>query len=260
MPRGQKAKARKRACKGNSAGASEASDPNQSFNSTVLEIEESRPGRTDNDKKRVDSAVNVNETDTSTGSEDDRPRAPKAPRRRRVRRYVRRMWPCRIYWWLVRAVPAFFRGLWHTPWQDQFHTFGLLIAVVFGTWVAIEGLLRIFQVVSAQEQCSIVYVTIPGPIITVSLVGATPTDPARGTYYYSVVNGTTEWLNSIAPPTRVSSFVSSTMQITYTPLPTTGFPPSPSPPTIGAPPMPSSTFAVTSPTVPVPPISVSRGT
>ncbi|KAF1945660.1 hypothetical protein EJ02DRAFT_304470, partial [Clathrospora elynae] len=48
--------------------------------------------------------------------------------------------------------------------------------------VALELLLKMIPVVAAQDldaNCSVVYVTVPGPIITVSLVGASPTNPAR---------------------------------------------------------------------------------
>ncbi|EAT89385.1 hypothetical protein SNOG_02654 [Parastagonospora nodorum SN15] len=53
-----------------------------------------------------------------------------------------------------------------------------------------------------------------GPIITISLINASPSNPAKGTYYFSVVNGTTEWMNSITPPSQFSTLITKTPEIT----------------------------------------------
>ena len=149
-----------------------------------------------------------------------------------------RWWPCRTFRWIRDFIAAFFRSLLTEHWMDQVYTLLLLVGFLFGCWAAIEGMLHLVKGAAAQDaDCSVVYVTIPGPIVTVSLVGQTPTDPNHGTYYYSVISGTTRWLDSIAPPTRssnptisASGAMSVSPGITTTPPP--GMPPPPgSPPT-----------------------------
>ncbi|EDU41398.1 conserved hypothetical protein [Pyrenophora tritici-repentis Pt-1C-BFP] len=56
------------------------------------------------------------------------------------------------------------------------------IATIFAGYIALEFVLKALPGVVAQAfdgNCSVVYVTVPGPIITVSLVAASPTNPAR---------------------------------------------------------------------------------
>ncbi|KAI0576623.1 hypothetical protein TUN199_05398 [Pyrenophora tritici-repentis] len=101
--------------------------------------------------------------------------------------------------------------------MDLVVTVIFFIATIFAGYIALEFVLKALPGVVAQAfdgNCSVVYVTVPGPIITVSLVAASPTNPARGTYYFSVVNSTTRWLNSIAPPSRFSTLITRTPEIT----------------------------------------------
>jgi hypothetical protein len=94
---------------------------------------------------------------------------------------------------------------------------GIFSLLLWGAYFTLDSFLTAIPGAAAQEfdgNCSVVYVTVPGPIITVSLIGASPTNPARGTYYFSVINGTTEWLNSITPPSRFSTLVTQTPEIT----------------------------------------------
>ncbi|KAF2201213.1 hypothetical protein GQ43DRAFT_480912 [Delitschia confertaspora ATCC 74209] len=123
----------------------------------------------------------------------------------------------RLWTWLTSF--ALVRAMLRNTYHEAVYNILLLIIYGSGIWIAFKGILHMVKPVSAQSDCSIVYVTIPGPIMTVSVIGATPTDPAQGTYYYSVVNGTTQWLNSIAPPTYPSSFVVPTAPITITSSP-----------------------------------------
>ncbi|KAF9733143.1 hypothetical protein PMIN01_08826 [Paraphaeosphaeria minitans] len=117
-----------------------------------------------------------------------------------------RWWPCRVLSWIRDFTAAFLHLLMTEHWVDQVYTLVLLVGFLCGWWAAIEGALHLVKGAAAQDaDCSMVYVTIPGPIVTVSLVGQKPTDPNHGTYYYSVINGTTRWLDSIAPPTSSSS-------------------------------------------------------
>ncbi|KAF2676361.1 hypothetical protein K458DRAFT_437384 [Lentithecium fluviatile CBS 122367] len=146
---------------------------------------------------------------------------PPRPRSRWWKRWMPRpcgWWPCRTCRWIRDFIAAVFRLVFTQYWLDLLYTLGLAIAFAFSCWVAIEGLMHILKPVAAQDaDCSVVYVTIPGPIITVSLIGATPSDPNHGTYYYSVINGTTHWMNSIAPPTRFSTLITTTPGVTTTP-------------------------------------------
>lgn len=114
-------------------------------------------------------------------------------------------WPCRMFRWIRDFTAAFLHLLVSEHWVDQVYTLVLLVGFLCGCWAAIEGVLHIVKGAAAQDaDCSVFYVTIPGPIVTVSLVGQTPKAPNHGTYYYSVINGTTSWLDSIAPPTHSS--------------------------------------------------------
>ncbi|KAI4931154.1 hypothetical protein J4E85_003743 [Alternaria conjuncta] len=131
----------------------------------------------------------------------------------------RNWWPCRIIRWIYQ----FFVALTRIRWTDKQISKDLILTLAFvgivvaGGYVALDILLNAIPGVSAQAvdgNCSIVYVTVPGPIITISLVGASPTNPAKGTYYFSVVNSTTEWLDSIAPPSRFSTLPTRTADVT----------------------------------------------
>ena len=126
--------------------------------------------------------------------------------------------PWRTYRWTRDFVTALCRLCTGERWLDALYSLGLLACFICCLYITVEGLLHLIQGVAAQEaDCSIVYVTIPGPIVTVSLVGQTPTDPNHGTYYYSVVNGTTRWLDSIAPPTPTRTLSTTIPNFTPTP-------------------------------------------
>lgn len=144
--------------------------------------------------------------------------------------------PWHTYHWIRDFVIALSRLCTGERWLDGIYSLGLLACFICCCYITIEGLLHLIQGVAAQDaDCSIVYVTIPGPIVTVSLVGQTPMDPNHGTYYYSVINGTTRWLDSIAPPTRTNTF--STTAPGFTPTPTSpGQPSAPGAPSPGNPP------------------------
>ncbi|KAJ4320037.1 hypothetical protein N0V94_003602 [Neodidymelliopsis sp. IMI 364377] len=107
--------------------------------------------------------------------------------------------PCPLYRWLRDLVVTFYTGLSGPRKLDFFLSIVLFLTCVYVAYAALDFmLLGLIKPVKAQDiveaaNCSVVYVTIPGPIITVSLIAATPSDPARGTYYYSVINGTTEY-------------------------------------------------------------------
>ncbi|CAN9428023.1 unnamed protein product [Alternaria alternata] len=128
-------------------------------------------------------------------------------------------WPCRALKWTYQFFLALVRIHWtdRQTLQDLVLTLVLVGLAIAGFYVVLDFLLRALPGVAAQGldgNCSVVYVTVPGPIITVSLIGASPTNPARGTYYFSVINGTTEWLNGISPPSRFSTLVTRTADIT----------------------------------------------
>ncbi|KAK7184568.1 hypothetical protein PSPO01_09239 [Paraphaeosphaeria sporulosa] len=155
-----------------------------------------------------------------------------------------RWWLCRAFRWIRDFTTVFLRLLMSEHWVDQVYTLVLLVGFLCGCWAAIEGVLHIVKGAAAQDiDCNIVYVTIPGPIVTVSLVGQTPTDPNHGTYYYSVINGTTRWLDSIQPPTRSRSpTLPASGQNPISPGITTSPPPS-QVPTPGLPPQPGGSTA-----------------
>ncbi|KAI4613944.1 hypothetical protein J4E80_006632 [Alternaria sp. BMP 0032] len=87
----------------------------------------------------------------------------------------RNWWPCRIIQWIYR----FFVALTRIRWTDKQTSKDLILTLAFvgivvaGGYVALDILLSAIPGVSAQAvdgNCSIVYVTVPGPIITISLV------------------------------------------------------------------------------------------
>ncbi|KAF1830939.1 hypothetical protein BDW02DRAFT_601261 [Decorospora gaudefroyi] len=129
-----------------------------------------------------------------------------------------RWWPCRTFDWIYRFMVAVVRVCWNDQqaFSDVIVSAGFLCLLLVCCYVSLEFFLKALPVVAAQDMadCSVVYVTVPGPIITVSLIGASPTNPAQGTYYFSVINGTTEWLNSIAPPTRFNTLPTATPDMT----------------------------------------------
>ncbi|KAF2445680.1 hypothetical protein P171DRAFT_520431 [Karstenula rhodostoma CBS 690.94] len=176
-----------------------------------------------------------------------------------------RWWPCRTIRWICNFIAAFLRLLVSKHWVDQVYTLALLVGFLCGCWAAIEGVLHIAKGAAAQDaDCSVVYVTIPGPIVTVSLVGQTPKDPNHGTYYYSVINGTTRWLDSIAPPTRSSNPTSSAPGANPISPGITTIPPSSQAPAPGLPPPPGSPSATPLPSavplLPTPPGALSATT
>ncbi|KAI4684053.1 hypothetical protein J4E81_009216 [Alternaria sp. BMP 2799] len=88
----------------------------------------------------------------------------------------RNWWPCRIIRWIYQ----FFVALTRIRWTDKQISKDLILTLAFvgivvaGGYVALDILLNAIPGVSAQAvdgNCSIVYVTVPGPIITISLVG-----------------------------------------------------------------------------------------
>ncbi|CAE6997540.1 hypothetical protein PTTW11_00551 [Pyrenophora teres f. teres] len=93
-------------------------------------------------------------------------------------------WPCRTIGWLYRIIVQLAWNCWN-DWQtftDMVLTVIFLIITIFACYIALELLLKALPGVAAQAfdgNCSVVYVTIPGPIITISLVAASPTNPAR---------------------------------------------------------------------------------
>lgn len=117
-------------------------------------------------------------------------------------------WPYRAYTRGRTVVVALFRSFMGSRQVDCLIVLGFLLVCSYIAYIALDFILTgLIKGVNAQDliraaNCSVVYVTIPGPIITVSLIAASPTNPAQGTYYYSVVSGSTEWLNSMAPPSR----------------------------------------------------------
>ncbi|KAH4254658.1 hypothetical protein HBI04_015110 [Parastagonospora nodorum] len=131
----------------------------------------------------------------------------------------RRWWPCRTYRWTKDLLFALGRACTGPRWYDLLLTLFTVAAVMFAGYVALELGLSMLKTASAQDTstdtgCSVVYVTVPGPIITISLINASPSNPAKGTYYFSVVNGTTEWMNSITPPSQFSTLITKTPEIT----------------------------------------------
>ncbi|KAI2485865.1 hypothetical protein Ptr902_00555 [Pyrenophora tritici-repentis] len=132
---------------------------------------------------------------------------------------ARNCWNCWLSSWPCRTTVQLVRHSWNNSRtsMDLVVTVIFFIATIFAGYIALEFVLKALPGVVAQAfdgNCSVVYVTVPGPIITVSLVAASPTNPARGTYYFSVVNSTTRWLNSIAPPSRFSTLITRTPEIT----------------------------------------------
>ncbi|KAJ4992318.1 hypothetical protein SVAN01_02337 [Stagonosporopsis vannaccii] len=129
-------------------------------------------------------------------------------------------WPCRMYRRFRMLLRAVLRGFQSDDRIDFIITSSVLLVCFYVAYTTMDFIFTgLVKGTSAQNvveaaNCSIVYVTIPGPIITVSLIAASPTNPARGTYYYSVVNGTTQWLNSVVPPRQSGAFVTLTSPLT----------------------------------------------
>ena len=174
-------------------------------------------------------------TSFPSGSSEDREKlytnSPTTSYRSRPRpgwvQYISKWLPWRTCRWIrdfLTAISHLFTG---ERWLDGVYSFVLLACFLYCFYIAIEGLLHFVKGVAAQDvDCSVVYVTIPGPIVTVSLIGQTPTDPSHGTYYYSVIDGTTRWLDSVAPPTRTKSPFTTVPVLTPT-ASSPGFPPTP---------------------------------
>ncbi|KAH7118955.1 hypothetical protein B0J11DRAFT_509052 [Dendryphion nanum] len=154
-------------------------------------------GRT-NKKEKQKGTLKKADTTPPIVSVREQPKAPELP--------TWQQWVLnRIHTWLPQYTLSVAQGILQQDWHNLIILLASAIIFVSGCWVAIEGILKIFAPVLAEEQCSIVLVTIPGPIITVSLIGGIPTDPPRGTYYFSVIDGTTHWLGGVAPPSRTGS-------------------------------------------------------
>ncbi|KZM22400.1 hypothetical protein ST47_g6412 [Ascochyta rabiei] len=145
-----------------------------------------------------DSVISNNWEDVNLGRSPRTTKKP-GPSKQNWRRLIKRpSWcPCRLYLWLGEFLSALARGFQGPRRADFFLSLGLFLVCSYVTYVALDFVLfGLIKGVKAQNvvdaaNCSVVYVTIPGPIITISLIAATPSDPARGTYYYSVINGTT---------------------------------------------------------------------
>ncbi|KAF2631380.1 hypothetical protein BU25DRAFT_454835 [Macroventuria anomochaeta] len=94
-------------------------------------------------------------------------------------------WPCRMYRWTRRFILATIRGFQGPRRADFILTFGVLFVCLYVAYTTLDFILfGLIKGVRAQDivdaaNCSVVYVTIPGPIITVSLIAAAPSDPAR---------------------------------------------------------------------------------
>lgn len=150
-----------------------------------------------------------------------------------------RWWPRRTCRWICNFSTALCRLFTGERWVDGIYSLVLLACFLYCFYTTMDGLLHLVKGAAAQDiDCSVVYVTIPGPIVTVSLIGQTPTDPSHGTYYYSVINGTTQWLDTITPPIRTRTSFATIPVLTPTasasgPSPTPGVPPPSSLPLTG---------------------------
>ncbi|KAL6157379.1 hypothetical protein ACJQWK_06720 [Exserohilum turcicum] len=164
-------------------------------------LEQPKASSPDMPKIKRDSVISSTSTGPpQDGKVDSSP--PSRPRSRiQFRQWVSQCWPCRLFRWLYHFAIAFTRVNWNDQrrFVDLLLSLGLAALFIFGCYLVLEFVQRALPAAAAQSveagNCSVVYVTIPGPIITVSLIGASPTDPAHGTYFFSVVNGTTEWLD-----------------------------------------------------------------
>ncbi|KAF2031000.1 hypothetical protein EK21DRAFT_111448 [Setomelanomma holmii] len=205
--------------------------------------------------KKRDSVMSNNWRDSQTrvGPTLDPARA----RRWRIRPSC--WWPCQACKYIRGFLLAVIRAFQGPRGLDLILTTGLALTAMFAAYVGLDLVLSLVKGAAAQDitsvpDCSVVYVTIPGPVITVSLIGVSPFNPARGTYYFSVVNGTTEWLNSIAPPSRLSTLITKTPEITpiisslpLSPSPSATLPNAPTTPGVPppAPPPPPSVTTIT---------------
>ncbi|KAI8938840.1 hypothetical protein NX059_004703 [Plenodomus lindquistii] len=98
--------------------------------------------------------------------------------------------------------------------RDLIVTLGSVVLYVYSLYLVLGFLAS--HVASAHNinaSCSAFYVTIPGSVPNVSLITASPSNPAKGTYYFAVVNGTTGWLDGIAPPNQTNTLHSMTLDI-----------------------------------------------
>ncbi|KAF2735382.1 hypothetical protein EJ04DRAFT_563402 [Polyplosphaeria fusca] len=102
--------------------------------------------------------------------------APKRDRTHRNQRWWRirpcKWWPCLTIRWLWLFVSVLPNALLRLAWHDVFYMLVVFLAVFYALKGVAEFQFRMFRGVYAQENdgCSIVYVTLPGPIITVSLI------------------------------------------------------------------------------------------
>ncbi|KAH7091413.1 hypothetical protein FB567DRAFT_589303 [Paraphoma chrysanthemicola] len=217
--------------RGDSSAILSVEDKSTTSSGKSTPIEQARDAspapRTPNDQASIDQnqsptpnqkrdSVISNTWDDSTKKDAS---ASKPTIRSRWRLRPGRWWPCRACRWARNFGVAVIRGLQGPCALDFVLTLGLAFSVMFAGYVGVELVLGLLRGVEAQgmissADCSVVYVTVPGPIITVSLIAASPSNPARGTYYFSVVNGTTEWMNSIAPPSRFSTLITKTPEAT----------------------------------------------
>lgn len=129
-------------------------------------------------------------------------------RRNRWRRILCGLWPCRFVRWVHAVIAAFARASQGPQRRDLFLTFCLAAICIFVSYTTVELICRMIQTVAAQDtgfDWTVDFVTISDPISTVSLIDATPSDLDHGSYSFSMVDGTTQWLNSIAPPSPTNA-------------------------------------------------------
>jgi len=116
-------------------------------------------------------------------------------------------WQGRAQKWLVDLLIAFHRAMARQTWHIKVYLIIYVIFMVYGGWIAIGTILTIFPVVSATtptQTCSAVHVTIPGPILTVSIINGS----------YSMVSTVS---NAPAPPSFAPSIVTLTTLVTVQP-------------------------------------------
>ncbi|KAF2115497.1 hypothetical protein BDV96DRAFT_646495 [Lophiotrema nucula] len=207
-------------------------DPDVASTPTRRSIRRRKNGTGDPPPRRIDSLQpdlsNGEPTVTTEHAGVEQPVHKRSPT------WAQRLAFCFRVWWYFNVrhgrvsraafeLKIFILAVWHSIPQNNAHTNILLLIYLIlylsGCWQALSVFLAIFRLVAAQENCSIVYVTVPGPIITVSLINAPQTDPAHGTYFYSVIDGTTQWLNSQAPPSQFRPTVTRTLDGTVSPSP-----------------------------------------
>lgn len=163
----------------------------QSFESSVKQSRESNTtvhndDRIDNSQGKQDPVLSSSAGDpiTNIGT-----RIHSARRRRQWYLKLRSWWPCRTYRLLRELIAALSNIRWNDQqrFRDLVLVLGLFIVSFLTGYIVIEFALGLIKGVSAQDMdtnCSIVYVTVTGPIITVSLIDVPPTDPAHGTCFF----------------------------------------------------------------------------